>query len=275
MIPNTTRVSDATGPEPVLSPVMIMADAQGLHMAPAATLAATAATFRSEIRLVRGTEQINAKALIAIIKFGLKQDDAFQIQATGPDAAAAVAALYGLLSPGCTLSPPASASADAQPSSPSGTPAPLLLRAADVFLGQRAATKEAAIRHTGDYMVRAGLVEPPYIDAMLAHEALASTFLIQGLALPHGTIEGRRHVRRSGIVICQFPAGIPFGPRLDHTARLVIGIAARGKEHLPLLSRVASTLGDPGRLIRLGITEDPRDIVQTFDPATDPDRLDP
>jgi phosphocarrier protein FPr/phosphocarrier protein len=73
----------------------------GLHARPAAVLAALAKRFTSELRVVRGADEANAKSLVAILALATKRGDAVRIKATGPDAAEAVRALSEALSAGC------------------------------------------------------------------------------------------------------------------------------------------------------------------------------
>ena len=58
---------------------------------------------------------------------------------------------------------------------------------------------------------------------MRDREAIISTYLGNGIALPHGTSEAQATILRTGLAVVQFPAGVPWG---DEPARLVIGLAA-------------------------------------------------
>src|SRR5438046_1682707 len=80
-----------------------------------------------------------------------------------------------------------------------------------------------AIDQVGAVLVAEGLVTQAYVDAMHAREAIVSTYLGNGIALPHGTNESQDAVRRTGLAVIQFPAGVPWG---EEPARLVIGLAA-------------------------------------------------
>lgn len=42
-----------------------------------------------------------------------------------------------------------------------------------------------------------GFVQPSYIDAMFAREELVSTYLGEGLAVPHGTAEAKDAVLKT------------------------------------------------------------------------------
>lgn len=135
------------------------------------------------------------------------------------------------------------------------------LRAQDVFLAQQATNKQQAIRFAGEQLVNNGYVTPAYIEAMLAREALASTYLGESIAVPHGTTEAKALILHSGMVICQYPQGVLFGEQADERARLVIGIAARDQEHVQLLAQLTSALEDPLMIEKLVTTEAVEDFL--------------
>ncbi|MCX7175916.1 MAG: phosphoenolpyruvate--protein phosphotransferase [Proteobacteria bacterium] len=73
----------------------------GLHARPAAVLAAAAKKFKSDLRLVRGSDEANAKSIVAIMVMSTQLHDSIRIKASGPDAAVAAPALAKLLAEGC------------------------------------------------------------------------------------------------------------------------------------------------------------------------------
>lgn len=120
-------------------------------------------------------------------------------------------------------------------------------------------SKEEAIRAAGALLAACGYVDEGYAEAMVARERVATTYLGMGIAIPHGTAEAKERIRRSGIVVMQYPAGVDFG---DERAQLVIGIAGAGDEHIEILARVTSALEDEEVLERLKTTDDPRYILE-------------
>ena len=84
----------------VRSDPVVLHNRSGLHARPAAILAAEAKKFSSTIRLVRGTAEVNAKSVLAILGFGVQDGDTLQVYATGADAQKAVTALVTLLTRG-------------------------------------------------------------------------------------------------------------------------------------------------------------------------------
>lgn len=75
------------------------------------------------VHLVRGAAEVNAKSVVAILGFEVKEGDALQIKATGQDALKAAETLAKLLDEGCGDSPgQAPAAAPSVPSAPRGNP---------------------------------------------------------------------------------------------------------------------------------------------------------
>jgi mannitol/fructose-specific phosphotransferase system IIA component len=80
----------------------------------------------------------------------------------------------------------------------------LTLTRDDVRLGCRAADWRAALDQAAAALVEAGRVSGEYREGLLAREAQSSTYLGNGIAIPHGTPESRRHVRSTGVRVLQF-----------------------------------------------------------------------
>jgi mannitol/fructose-specific phosphotransferase system IIA component len=138
-----------------------------------------------------------------------------------------------------------------------------ILRPSAVLVGASASDKAAAIDRVGGVLVAEGLVTDEYVRAMHQREAIISTYLGNGIALPHGTGENQESILRTGLAVVQFPAGVPWG---DEPARLVIGLAAKSEEHIPILSRLAGVLEDAELCERLAGTTDPLEIHRTVQP---------
>ncbi|MDY4594003.1 MAG: PTS mannitol transporter subunit IICBA [[Pasteurella] aerogenes] len=125
-----------------------------------------------------------------------------------------------------------------------------------IFLGLQADNKYDAIRFAGEQLVKAGFVLPSYVDAMFAREDLVSTYLGEGLAVPHGTIEAKDAVLKTGIVVCQYSEGVRFTDEEDGIAKLVIGIAARNNEHVQVLTAITNALDSEEAITTLTTTQD-------------------
>ena len=130
-----------------------------------------------------------------------------------------------------------------------------------VFLGLKAANKEEAIRFAGEQLVKGGFVQPSYVDAMLEREKLVSTYLGEGVAVPHGTIEAKNAVLKTGIVFCQYPDGVRFTDEEDGVAKLVIGIAARNNEHIQVVTAITNALDSEEAINTLTTTDDVEKVL--------------
>ncbi|SUW61792.1 EIICBA-Mtl [Buttiauxella agrestis] len=135
------------------------------------------------------------------------------------------------------------------------------LGAGNVFLGLTAATKEEAIRFAGEQLVNGGYVQPEYVDAMFEREKLTPTYLGEGIAVPHGTVEAKDRVLKTGVVFCQYPHGVHFGEESDDIARLVIGIAARNNEHIQVITSLTNALDDESVIDRLANTTSVQEVL--------------
>ncbi|MDA0130264.1 PTS mannitol transporter subunit IICBA [Vibrio sp. MarTm2] len=131
----------------------------------------------------------------------------------------------------------------------------------NIHLGLQAANKEEAIRFAGNKLVELGYAEPEYVDAMFEREALVPTYLGESIAVPHGTVEAKDRVKKTGIVICQYPAGIQFTEDDDDVAKLVIGIAAKNDEHIQVITTITNALDEPESIEKLTSTNDVEEIL--------------
>jgi len=130
---------------------------------------------------------------------------------------------------------------------------------------QAAADKPAALALLGEVLVADGLVAPGYLDGLRAREAQGSTFLGQGLAIPHGTPETRDQVFTTGVRLLHFPAGVDWGS--GQLVYLAIGIAARSDEHLRLLQLLTRALGEGDLSEALQKAESPEAIIDLLQGA--------
>ena len=124
----------------------------------------------------------------------------------------------------------------------------------NIHLAASADNKQQAITLAANALEQAGYVESGYLQGMLGREQQTSTFLGNGIAIPHGTLETRRMVKNTGVQIFQFPQGIEWGE--GNIAYVVIGIAARSDEHLALLRQLTHVLGDEDTAAKLATLTD-------------------
>src|ERR1700709_1065380 len=103
-----------------------------------------------------------------------------------------------------------------------------LLAPASIRLDSKASSRDDAIRQTGQALLDAGAIDATYIDAMLERETSVSTFMGEGVAIPHGTLAGKDAVKETAIVVLRFPEGVDWD---GNDVRGGVGIAAKGNGH--------------------------------------------
>lgn len=133
----------------------------------------------------------------------------------------------------------------------------LILKPENVLLGCVANSKIEAIELSGAKLIFMGCCDIDYAMSMQEREKIATTYLGQGIAIPHGTNEMKSHVIKSGIAFAQYPKGVSFG---DEKAYIVIGIAGKGDEHIDLLAKISEKLDNPEIIEKLKTTEDPQEV---------------
>ena len=169
-------------------------------------------------------------------------------------------ALYAELEQRANGAPAAQAEAAVAEAPKEGGKKAVLLKEG-IRTGLASVSKEEAIRAAGELLNELGFVNADYIDAMLEREKLVSTYMGMGVAIPHGTSTAKGTVKKSGIVVMQYPEGVDFG---DEKAYLVIGIAGVGDEHLEILGRIVESLEDEALLEKLKKEADVDTIMKTF-----------
>ena len=130
-----------------------------------------------------------------------------------------------------------------------------------IKLGLPTVSMEEAIVAAGELLRDLGYVDDDYIPAMIRRNEEASVYMGLGLAIPHGTEDAKRDVKRSGIIVMQYPDGVEFN---GGTAQLVIGIAGVGDEHLEILGQITEAVTEEEILEELKKTTDVDYVLNTF-----------
>ncbi|MBP1628755.1 MAG: phosphoenolpyruvate-protein phosphotransferase [Holophagaceae bacterium] len=163
-----------------LSEPITLPNPVGLHARPAAVLAAEARRFSSNLSLILGDREANAKSLVAIMGLATQKGDLVRVKGSGPDATEAVQALATRLREGCGESLEAPA--------PAPTPEPVAVPSrADVLQGVPA-SPGLAVGHVVHYRADWGEVEEHAKDPIaernrLEDALLAAHLQIDGLKL--------------------------------------------------------------------------------------------
>ncbi|MGL9912578.1 PTS sugar transporter subunit IIA [Enterococcus sp. DIV0213h] len=134
-----------------------------------------------------------------------------------------------------------------------------------IELNKQFATKEEAIRYCGEKLLAAGCVEKEYVDAMLERDEMLSVYMGNFIAIPHGTDEAKKYVKKSGICIVQVPDGVNFGTADEEKIVTVLfGIAGKGENHLQLVQQIALFCSDIDNVVELADALDKEEIAQSL-----------
>ena len=135
-----------------------------------------------------------------------------------------------------------------------------------ILLNAQVTTKDEALKLISQNLSSLGLVSGDYLEALRAREETVSTYLINGVSIPHGVNEAKDQVIQTGVFIVQAPQGVVWNDKGD-VSRLIVGIAAKGQDHLSLLQRLTEVVMDEALAERLATTTDKTDILRALNAA--------
>ncbi len=132
-----------------------------------------------------------------------------------------------------------------------------------IMLNQHYDIKEDAIRAAGKLLVDNGCVEPDYVDAMLKRNEDVSTYIGNFIAIPHGTGEAKKYIKKTGISLIQIPKGVEFSEDKSSSklATIVFGIAALNNEHLDVLSQIALFCNKVENVAKLADAQTEQEVI--------------
>lgn len=131
-----------------------------------------------------------------------------------------------------------------------------------IQLQATAQDKSDAIRQAGQLLVDSGCVKAKYVEGMLAREKTMSTYLGNGVSIPHGEYDNREDIIQTGISVLQLPDGVEWED--GEKAYLVIGIAASSDDHMGILVNLAEVIEDEELTLKLVQTTDPTLILDSL-----------
>lgn len=122
-----------------------------------------------------------------------------------------------------------------------------LLKQESIGLNQSVSTKEEAIDRMVELMAAGGRLKDKagYKEGILAREALGSTGIGGGIAIPHAKVEA---VKEPGLAAMVVPAGVDyeaFDGSLAHILFMIAAPAEGADVHLEALSRLSTLLMNP------------------------------
>ncbi|MEX0160680.1 MULTISPECIES: PTS sugar transporter subunit IIA [unclassified Microbacterium] len=127
-------------------------------------------------------------------------------------------------------------------------------------------TQQEALQEATDILVSVDAVTPAYVDAMRQREETVSTYMGNGLAIPHGTNDTKDAILASALSVVRYDGGVDWA---GEPATFVIGIAGRGEEHLEILSQIAILFSDEDDVAKLNAAQTPDELYALLSAVND------
>ena len=134
----------------------------------------------------------------------------------------------------------------------------------NIKLDSEVGSLKEAIVTVGKLLADNGYVDVGYIDAMIEREGVISTYVGNGVAVPHGVAGSGHLIKQSGISLIRVPAGIKWNEDGD-VAQIIIGIAGKDGTHIDILSKIAMVCSDEDNIEKLMKADSAEEIVRIFE----------
>src|SRR5262249_7906161 len=111
-------------------------------------------------------------------------------------------------------------------------------------------------------LVAAGAVDESYVASMHDRETSVSTFMGNGLAIPHGTNEAKSAIHRTALSFIRYDEPVDWNGK---AAEFVVGVAGAGDDHLALLSRIGGIFPASDKVASLRAAATPQEVQAVLD----------
>ena len=135
-----------------------------------------------------------------------------------------------------------------------------------IVLSGTARTRDEAIAEAARLLEAAGAVTSDYEAAMRQRESLVSTFMGNGLAIPHGTNEAKEAILASALTIVRYDEPLDWD---GNPVRVVAAIAGKDGGHMAVLSSLALVFSDDSAVEQLLAAESPQQVLDLLGDVND------
>ena len=111
-----------------------------------------------------------------------------------------------------------------------------------IHIGCHAKNKSEVLRLVGQEFRKKGFVNQECVSYLEEREKQVSTFLGNGITLPHLPKNSSDIIVKTGVEIFQFPEGVIWDR--SNVMFIAIGVIAKEKEHIDVLREVVSIFSD-------------------------------
>ena len=114
-----------------------------------------------------------------------------------------------------------------------------ILKKQNIIMNLPKEDREKVILQCGQMLLDSGYINERYIEGMIKRDNSFSTAIGNYIAIPHGEEGYKQDIISAGMVVLTYPDGIDWHGSIVY---LVIGIAAKGDEHLDILGNIVDHL---------------------------------
>lgn len=132
----------------------------------------------------------------------------------------------------------------------------------NLHLGCQADDKAEVLSMIGKVFKEKGYVNQNCINLLAEREKQVSTFLGNGITLPHLPKSAANIIENTGVEIFQFPEGIMWDR--GKVMFIAVGVVAKEKEHIEILKDIASIFNDEIISNILAIISSKHDFLRIF-----------
>ncbi len=130
----------------------------------------------------------------------------------------------------------------------------------NLHLGSQAKNKSDVLAMIGKEFRQKGYVNQECVQFLTEREHQVSTFLGNGITLPHLPKSASQIIAATGIEIWQFPDGVIWDR--TNVMFIAIGVIAREKEHIDVLREIATVFSDETIANTLSLVSDPQTFLR-------------
>lgn len=132
-----------------------------------------------------------------------------------------------------------------------------------IKLSLKSTSKSEALKALGEELENSGFVATGYKDSLVEREIICSTYIGNGIAIPHGSYSSLNLIRKNGVIIHHYPYGIDF--ENDEKVYILIGITIKSPNlHLDYISNIVNSIEDEELIENLILSDCEEDFIKAF-----------
>lgn len=130
-------------------------------------------------------------------------------------------------------------------------------------LSLKSTSKTEALKTLGEDLENFGFVMSGYKESLVEREITCSTYIGNGIAIPHGSHSSLNLIRKNGVVIHHYPYGIDF--ENGEKVYILIGITIKNQNlRLDYIANIVNSIEDEELIENLILSDCEEDFIKAF-----------